>query len=108
MEGNIFRRPYEREALGLDYAAVGSMLTREWELPEYLSNAITNHHNPDVDAAVDPAISLVALLRDGCEKQDIELLVESCKNDYDLEADLIAKLVEDSFEEAKSFMKMLK
>ena len=98
----------EREAFGLDHASVGSMLAEEWELPEYLSNAITNHHKSDEDIAVDPAIKLVACLRDGCEEQDIELLVESCKSDYNLEADTIAKLVKDSFNEAQSFMQMLK
>ena len=36
----------EREILGVDHAVAGAMVTRHWNLPEEISLAIENHHNP--------------------------------------------------------------
>jgi len=36
----------EREILGVDHALAGAVVTRHWKLPEEISMAIQNHHNP--------------------------------------------------------------
>jgi putative nucleotidyltransferase with HDIG domain len=36
----------EKEVLGFDHAQIGQALTRKWQLPEELTNAIGYHHRP--------------------------------------------------------------
>lgn len=36
----------EREILGLDHAEAGARLAERWKIPEIISDAIRNHHNP--------------------------------------------------------------
>lgn len=36
----------EREVLGFDHAAIGGELMRHWELPEFLSDVVSHHHEP--------------------------------------------------------------
>jgi putative nucleotidyltransferase with HDIG domain len=37
----------ETESLGFNHADVGGLLLKEWKLPENLTEAVANHHNPD-------------------------------------------------------------
>ena len=41
----------EREILGFDHAAIGGELMRHWELPEFLSDVVANHHEPQQSKA---------------------------------------------------------
>ena len=36
----------EEEHLGMDHGAVGGLLLGRWSLPEYIAEAVTNHHHP--------------------------------------------------------------
>ena len=36
----------EREEIGFDHAAVGGELMRHWELPEFLVDVVSSHHEP--------------------------------------------------------------
>ena len=37
---------YEEEHLGMDHGAVGGLLLGRWSLPEFIAEAVTNHHHP--------------------------------------------------------------
>jgi len=45
---------HERRRIGLDHAAVGAWLMRQWNLPERLSKAIEQSHKVDLRRAVGP------------------------------------------------------
>lgn len=42
----------EREALGIDHAALGARLLEDWKLPSLLISAIGSHHEVDLQAAL--------------------------------------------------------
>jgi len=50
----------EREVLGTDHAEVGACLLHVWRLPEWIVEAVANHHKPVVEPA--PQLSALANL----------------------------------------------
>ncbi len=53
----------EREIFGISHDEVGAMLAEQWALPENLTDAIRNHHNPE-KSEKDKALSSVVYLAD--------------------------------------------
>jgi len=92
----------ERDAFGYDHAQIGALIADNWGLPDYLVNAIGGHHNgPTDEAPVDPAIRLAAHLRYSEANDGTEALLTSCREEFDMEEDLIRNMIDVSFEEAE-------
>jgi putative nucleotidyltransferase with HDIG domain len=53
----------ERESFGITHDEVGEMLAEQWSLPESLTDAIKNHHNPE-NSSKDNVLSSVVYLAD--------------------------------------------
>ncbi len=53
----------EREILGFDHAQAGGMITRGWNLPEALTEAIMLHHRPE-ESETDPGLASTIHLSD--------------------------------------------
>ncbi|MBL8900276.1 MAG: HDOD domain-containing protein [Planctomycetes bacterium] len=51
----------EREAFGLDHAAYGSWILRQWRLPESIAVAVERHHHVELLAEVAPLERLVRM-----------------------------------------------
>ena len=51
----------ERQLLGMDHAEVGAILTEQWELPEFITNAIRRHHRVPSGSETDEIVGLVAV-----------------------------------------------
>jgi hypothetical protein len=49
----------EEQAFGVSHAQIGDWLTRAWQLPNEVSNAIRWHHSPEESAELTPLIALV-------------------------------------------------
>lgn len=55
---------FERDAIGVDHAAVGFLLAGTWRLPEHLALAIYHHHTPVCSELLDVRVrSLVAMAK---------------------------------------------
>ena len=51
----------ERQLLGMDHAEVGAILTEQWGLPEFITNAIRHHHRVPSGSDPDEIVALVAV-----------------------------------------------
>jgi putative nucleotidyltransferase with HDIG domain len=51
-------RPAELAVLGLDHAAVGTLIAQHWRFPGHVAQAIAQHHTPQPDAAHPRSASL--------------------------------------------------
>lgn len=105
----------ERERHGLDHAAVGAHVSRNWMLPEAISTAIEHHHDlprlvASDDAEDELVISLVALLkmaehissefrgaafRSGADDQEWEAVGVLALSHFDLDPTDFADIKED-------------
>ncbi len=97
----------EKEAFGFDHQAVGSLMVKEWDLPEYLATMISGHHNEGSTVDVEPAVRLVAHIRDNTDLDGRDRLIESCREEFDLEPDTTSTMVEKAFEEAGQLAQLM-
>jgi putative nucleotidyltransferase with HDIG domain len=51
----------EREAFGLDHAAYGAWILRQWRLPESIAAAVERHHHPELWSEVEPLERLLRM-----------------------------------------------
>ncbi len=91
----------EREALGYDHARVGALIAEKWGLPDYLVNAINGHHGSTDSGRIDPAVRLVAHLRYNDQEDGTRELLRACREEFQMETDLVAGMIDSSFAEAK-------
>lgn len=91
----------EREVLGFDHAAVGAIIAKEWQLPVYLATAIGGHHG--VEAAVHPAIRLVALVRDSEAHDGKDQLIQTCREGFGMAEDPLYDLLKQAYSDAEVF-----
>lgn len=47
-QGNLTYRELEEKIIGFDHATVGGFIAQQWNLPDDLVEAITNHHTPEL------------------------------------------------------------
>lgn len=59
---HLARAEAEKQILGTDHAEVGAQLLRRWRLPDYIVEAVANHHAPILGPQ--PGISVLAHLAD--------------------------------------------
>lgn len=93
----------EKDVLGYDHAYVGALMAEEWNLPEYLVNAVKGHHNDKENENVDPAVKLVSHLRYD-DEDEIYVFKEKCVSEYHIEEQLIDEIMNKALDDAKHFM----
>jgi HD-like signal output (HDOD) protein len=97
----------EEQALGWTHAQVGGMIAESWELPDGLRASIRDHHSLQAsDSEVLPAVKLVSLLRETCEADGIDALVERSRSEYGLQPDWIQEAVQVAEQEAEELAKL--
>jgi HD-like signal output (HDOD) protein len=89
----------ERENFGWDHAEVGSWMCTEWKFPDQLGAAIRLHHGRETETL--PAVHLVAVLREVDDRLGVERLIERAHEQFGLNKDDTAGLVEASLQEAE-------
>jgi HD-like signal output (HDOD) protein len=93
----------EREALDYDHPTIGALMAEEWELPEYLVNAIAGHHDLSEDSSAEPAVRLVSLIRYSDDEGDRVRLLGKAEEDFGIGANMMEEMIVKAFEEADQF-----
>lgn len=103
-EGNALLIDVERDVLGFDHTQIGEELTRTWNFPPHLVNAIRFHHTPmetnafQVEASIihlaDFIVHLIELGSTG--EQRIPPLNRSAWKRLDFSTSVLEKLIEES------------
>jgi len=96
----------ELGTIGYDHQSIGALMAQEWNLPEYLINAILYHHTERDEVSIEPAIKLVSHIRyenlqgeSTVKEHTREILV----NNLDLEEGAISEMIDTAFEHAEEF-----
>ena len=98
----------EKEAFGFDHPTVGALMIEEWDLPDYLATMISGHHQEDKASEVEPAVRLVAHIRDNNEMDGTDRLIECCREEFGLEPDTTKGMIDKAFEEAEQLAQLLR
>ncbi|MEM8710239.1 MAG: HDOD domain-containing protein [Planctomycetota bacterium] len=87
----------ELKALGVTHARVGSLLAQSWELPDALVKSIAGHHDTTLgEAAILPAVRLIANAREVEPENAAEHLIEVARSEYGLDPDWTQAAIESS------------
>ncbi len=100
----------ELGTIGYDHQSIGALMAQEWNLPEYLINAILYHHTERDEVSIEPAIKLVSHIR--YENLQGESMVkehtrEILGNNLDLEEGAISEMIDTAFEHAEEFTALM-
>jgi len=100
----------EKEMLGFDHSSVGALMAKEWELPEYLIDAICGHHchSQDQEVNVEPAVELVAQIKGDSEEDAKEIIIKIAVEKYGMDKDLISELITTAFKDAEELSLLLR
>jgi len=96
----------EREYFGHDHATVGALMAEDWGLPEYLVTAIGGHHMGNGERIVEPAVSLVSLLKYHPESDGRQAVATRAEGDFGIDAELINEMMDRSFSDAEQVASM--
>ncbi len=97
----------EKESLGFDHQQIGALVAKNWELPNYLIQAIASHHL-DFDASeVDPAIKIVSGLKTNTDFNGATEMVHVCKTKFSFSNPEISEIIKKAFDDAEDFSQML-
>ena len=95
LEGNdgLWLHNLEQEEFTFDHQVVGSLMAEEWDLSEYLINAISQHHS-DADAnKINPAVQLVAFIRNPEKENCTDEFKARCSEYYQLDEATISQML---------------
>jgi HD-like signal output (HDOD) protein len=100
----------EQGAIGFDHQSIGALMAQEWNLPEYLVNAILYHHEEKEEVSIEPAIRLVSHIRYE-NLQGEGTVMEHTRyflfNNLDLDENAISEMLETAFEHAEEFAALM-
>ena len=72
----------EEVSIGISHSDIGEMISRKWNLPEYISITIKNHHSPlNIDAEFRDVVYIVYLANQICGIEDKKYLYEYLEED---------------------------
>ena len=91
----------ERETFGFDHAGIGALMAEVWELPKYLVNAISGHHDWNGETRAEPAVKLVSLIKVSNKADGLDRLLEKCLEEFDIEADKMNEMITKAFQDAE-------
>ncbi|MFC1544921.1 HDOD domain-containing protein [Gemmatimonadota bacterium] len=92
----------EREFINVDHSAIGGLIAEQWGLPEYLINAISNHHN-ELKNEIESAIQVVSFLRWDNEDTAINTITDVAQDAFGIKKEAISEMIKVAFEEADTF-----
>ncbi len=96
----------EKDALGYDHAYLGASMAKQWGLPEYLINAIADHHKKGNDTSADPAIRLVAHILYSGEKYGEEQLINDCIQEHAMDEEMAREMIDNAYSDADKYSKI--
>ncbi|MEZ4702058.1 MAG: HDOD domain-containing protein [Rhodothermales bacterium] len=96
----------ESSIFGFDHAEIGGLLARNWQLPEFLVNAIEDHHTRESED-LDEAVWLVSLIKSHDSDQDIDTVVDAALRTHGLDESLVRGIAQKARSDADQFYKAL-
>jgi HD-like signal output (HDOD) protein len=94
----------ETEKMGFNHADLGGHMAKQWNLPAYLTNAITNHHRESDDGpSVEPGVRIASLIGHDTGLRSRETVFEMASTEYGLDRSIMEQIVALSIEEAEDF-----
>jgi len=100
----------EQGTIGFDHQSIGALMAQEWNLPEYLINAILYHHEERDETSIEPAVRLVSHIRYENLQGDGTVMEHTRRflfNNLDLEDSAISEMLEAAFEHAEEFAALM-
>lgn len=102
----------ERSEFGWDHGKIGGSMADFWELPSRLMTSIDAHHlegdGADGATVAEPAIRLVAHIRETDEMPGTDAVIEACRDEFGLSPDVVSLRLTAAFEEANELAAMLR
>ncbi len=98
----------ERQKLGFDHQTIGRLMAEEWNLPDYLVQAVSAHHG--FEEGLDPAVYLVSHLRyqeDPSESPEGEIIIEEAYERFNLNKDRTRAMLHKAYAEAEELARIL-
>ncbi|NPA49018.1 MAG: HDOD domain-containing protein [Thermodesulfobacteria bacterium] len=95
----------EKERFGFDHQNIGGLMAEEWNLPDFLVQAVSAHHHPEIE----PAVYLVSHIRyqhDPDHSLEKEIIVEEARDKFNLRADLTMNMIKKAEQEATELAKI--
>ena len=96
----------EIDAFGYDHQTVGALMAQEWNLPEYLINAIAAHHLDD-DTLAEPAVRIVSQIKYNDDTELNDVAFEILRDQLGLKEEIITNLTSVAFEKAQEFASIM-
>jgi HD-like signal output (HDOD) protein len=97
----------EKNFFGFDHQRIGAMVAEEWKLPQYLIQAIANHH-VDINASEsEPAVKIVSLIKNHTDSYGTDKLIYICKTQFGFSKHQISEIIQRTFDDAEEFSQML-
>jgi len=93
----------ESETFGYDHQKIGRLMAKKWEFPDYLINAISQHHERNGDIFVEPSVWLVSFLRSGNDSSEFTQVMEKCQKYYDLKHEQTENFLKTASQESEQF-----
>ncbi|MFT5233157.1 MAG: HD-like signal output (HDOD) protein [Candidatus Krumholzibacteriia bacterium] len=99
----------ENVQFNFDHTDVGGHMAREWNLPKYLTDAISFHHheNDSGGAELEPGVRLASLIRDDTGEVSLTPLFELAKSEYDLDKKIMTSILNEAFTDADQFARQM-
>jgi len=98
----------EQKKLGYSHQDIGGLMAAEWNLPEYLTNAIVSHHNTKKNI-IKPCemVSELEFRTNNEEQNDIEMSYNILKKHLDWDDKNIYELIEVAHKNADDYSKIM-
>lgn len=99
----------ESANFGWNHVDVGACVAEAWELPGGVVHAIRGHHatHQEQRRDVDPAVLLVAMLREDPGTPGDEQLIETARDEYALAPDDVCQILADAQSQARELVELL-
>ncbi len=88
----------ETDSLGIDHAAIGGIISKKWQLPQELVEAIAYHHKPQNASIANELVSIVHVANHICNMLGIGLSTSTMGDELEMSAIELLKLDEKAVE----------
>jgi len=93
----------ERDLFDYDHSAIGALVAEEWDLPDYLIQAIAGHHDLSEQSSAEPAVRLVSLIRYFEDDDGTERLIKTGEAAFGIGSGTMQEMISRAFDQAEQF-----
>jgi HD-like signal output (HDOD) protein len=93
----------ELEQFGYCHTGIGGLMAEDWELPDYLVQAIAGHHDLSSQSPAEPAVRLVSLIKYYPEDDGSGRFKEAAHGEFGIDLTVLDEMLAQSQIEAEAF-----